>query len=55
MDVCVGKVACTWVSQSGVRGSVGVCAVWVRGRSGGDEHTGGAEKKKRRARTCTRR
>ena len=25
MDVCVGNAACTWVSQSGVRGTVGVC------------------------------
>jgi hypothetical protein len=34
LDVCIGNVACTWVSQSGVRGSVGVmsslCCVCVR-------------------------
>ena len=25
LDVCRGDVACTWVSQSGVRGTIGVC------------------------------
>ena len=25
LDVCIGNFACTWVSQSGVRGTVGVC------------------------------
>ena len=29
LDVCVGSVACMWDSQSGVRGSVGVCCLGV--------------------------
>ena len=29
MDVCVGNIACTWESQFGVRGSVGVCCLGV--------------------------
>jgi len=29
LDVCVGSAARTWVSQSGVRGSVGVCFLGV--------------------------
>ena len=27
--MCVGNIACTWESQFGVRGSVGVCCLGV--------------------------
>jgi len=29
LDVCVGSAACTWASQSGVLGTVGVCRLGV--------------------------